>query len=211
MQTINSEPIASYPIISLHNDNSALKVEIETDRLYIRSYLEEDFENYVSLYGDTEITKYFDHGKPRSRLETEKLIEETGNKYFREGEPFGSFSIFDKKTMAFIGQVDLVPCEEPGSVEIGCILCRPYQGMGYSKEAIRALVVDYVNELNNKNFNSKYLPIEKVIATAHPDNAASHKIVKGLEMKFDKFQERFGNPRLWYSYVPKPDLNNVEN
>ncbi len=111
-----SKASANKPRISFQLDGNELFVEMETDNLYVRSYKDEDFENCVLLYGDEGITKFFDHGKPRSRKEVEDYVAQRGRRYFNRGEPFGLFSIFDKQDMSFMGQVDLLPTGEPGVV-----------------------------------------------------------------------------------------------
>jgi RimJ/RimL family protein N-acetyltransferase len=194
------------PQISFYFKSNCLNVEINTQRLYIHSYRDSDFENCASLYADEKLAKYFDHGKTRSREEVAHLIRENGYKYFSKMKPFGLFSLFDNQTMVFIGQADLLPADEPGTVEIGCILNRKYHNQGFPLEACRALTFEYIEELNCRGFKNDEIQITKVIATAHPKNYASQKLIKNLEMTFDKIQERFGNPRLWYSRV----INTVE-
>lgn len=196
------------PNISFHYDSHVVRVEIETKNLHIKSYSDSDFENCVALYGNETITKFFDHGKPRSRLEVEQYIQEKSDRFFNNGEPFGLFSIFDKENMAFIGQVDLVPTDEIGVVEIGCILNKKYQNQGLGTEAVRTLLFDYIEELNRSNFKSTAIPVVKIIGTVHPENYLSRGLIKNIGMAFDKFQERFDNPRLWYSLLVQQQKNN---
>src|SRR3989344_3113065 len=92
-----------------HPNNRHLFVTFESERLQISSYRDEDFENCVQLYGNKTLTKYFDHGKPRSRKEIEELTRGKGIEYFRKGKPFGLFSLFDKTDGAFVGQMDIFP------------------------------------------------------------------------------------------------------
>lgn len=191
---------SSKPSISFQRISNRLQIEIETERLLIRSYVETDFENCVLLYGNEINTRYFDYGKPRTRHEVEKLIQERGNKYFFVGEPFGLFSIYSKKSMDFIGQIDLLPSEEFGAIEIGFILCRKFHNQGFCTEAVRAIVFEYTDFLNNSGeFVCDYLPINKIIATVHPENKSSRRVLEKLGMTLDKIQDRFGAPRLWYS------------
>ena len=176
-----------------------LTVEIETERLYIHSYKDSDFENCLCLYGDESITKYFDHGKARSETEINELVHEKGKKYFSKGEPFGLFSIFSKKSNTFIGQIDLLPTDAPCIAEIGFILHQEYQNQGFCTEAVKAILFDYVEEINFRGPKCWGVPINKVIATVHPSNLSSKRVLQKIGMSFDKIQERFEKPRLWYS------------
>ncbi len=112
----------------------------------MHSYREEDFENCVSLYGCEFITRYFDHGLPRSKHEVKQLILDRGTKYFLNGMPYGLFSIFLKQDLSFIGQVDLLPTEEIDVLEIGFILHKHYQIMVF---VVRLLKLLFSNTLKN--------------------------------------------------------------
>lgn len=190
------------PRISFCLESDILQVEMETQRLSIRSYRDEDFENCLALYGDEKLTKYFDYGKPRSRLEVEDLIKRNCL-YFKRGEPFGLFSIFDKKDRSFIGLMDFIPFDKSGAVEIGCILSKQHHGRGIPFEALRPFFFNYIDEFNRSQCNQKMIQMSKIIATVHPENLPSKKVLIKFGMTYDKFQERFGNPRLWYSYIYK--------
>lgn len=186
--------------VFLSEEKSGVQVEIETPRLLIRSYQANDFENCLALYGNPKVTKFFDHGKPRSKEEVRDLVREKGVKYFKKQKPFGLFSIFLKNSMTFIGQIDLLPSEKPGVVEIGFILFTKYQNKGFGSEAVKAFLTDYINELNAKGYTCRGSVIKEVMATVHPSNIPSKKLMEKMGMQFKKFQDRFGAPRLWYSY-----------
>ncbi|MFA6119340.1 MAG: GNAT family N-acetyltransferase [Parachlamydiales bacterium] len=189
--------------INIEIDFSGLFITIETQRLLIRSYENEDFNDCISLYGDEKITKFFDHGKPRNGEEVKKIIDKKGRKYFLAGKPFGLFSIFLKDSMSFIGQIDLVPTKHLGIAEVGFILNEQFHNQGLGTEALKAILTEYIDEINqNKSLKCIELPIYKIIATAHPQNIASNKLLLKIGMNLDKIQKRFGQPRFWYSYSP---------
>ena len=85
--------------------------------------------------------------------------------------------MFTKQDKAFIGQVDLVPFS-PGVIEIGWIFFPEYQGMGLGTECVRNFLVVLIDELIHKGFRAKGSLIKKVIATAHPENIASNKLME---------------------------------
>ncbi len=198
------------PHIVFHYESEKIKVEMKTERLYIHSYRHEDFEDCILLYGDKNLTAFFDHGRPFSRAEVENLIQEKGTRYFHRGEPFGLFSIFDINNKTFIGQIDLIPANEPGTLEIGCIFHRQFQGVGLPLEAMKMFSRHYVQAMCANGFKCNEKPIQKIIATAHPNNFATQRLVKYLGGSFEKSQERFGQPRLWFSYTLPPSLPDSE-
>ncbi len=188
------------PFFQFNFDFNHLKIIIETERLLIKSYDDQDFENCVLLYGDKILTKYFDHGQPRSRKETEQLIQEKGKQYFDKGLPFGLFSVFNKKDKNFMGQVDLIPTNEHGTIEIGFILHKKYHNQGFCQEAIKSFLFYFIDEINLKFFKNDLFFIKKVIATVHPKNFASIRMIKLVGMLYEKSENRFNSSRLWYSY-----------
>lgn len=188
------------PLIKFFDKNGHVKVEIETSRLVIRSYDNSDFENCLALYGDPIVTKLFDFGKPFTKEEVLELVLEKGHSLFRKKIPLGLFSIFLKEDMSFVGQVDLMPFTESGTLEIGCILHRRYQGQGIGTEVVMIFLENYIDELNKRGYKYHGRPFKRVIATAHPKNVASNALIKHLGFTFNRFEERFGKPRLWYTY-----------
>ena len=188
------------PLISFSEASYGLRSEIRTERLYIRSYEETDLKESVDLYGDPILTKYFDHGKPRSKEETERMVYERGILHSRSGLGFGLFSIFHQDNGAFMGQIDLLPTEAPGEAEIGCIFLRKYHNQGFPLEALSALIGDYTEALNSR----KNGLIAKILATAHPKNYASQRLIRGLGLTYERSEMRFdGQTRFLYS-VNKP-------
>lgn len=169
-------------------------LKIETERLFIRPYQAEDFEKSVVLYGDEILTRYFDHGLPRSKKEVRHLIKSI-YKIAKSDEFLGLFSIFSKENMSFIGHIDCLPTIDPGIVELGYILHTHSQNRGFCSEAVKAFLFDYIPALN---LRSNIIKIDRVIATVHPENIQSKKIIEKMGMHFEKFLIRFGNPRMKY-------------
>jgi len=187
--------------ISIYYNSISLSIESFTDRLFIRSYSEEDFERCLSLYGDKEITKFFDHGQPRTKEEIFEYVQNRGGKYFDLGEPYGLFSVFLQKSNTFIGQVDLVPTGNPGEVEIGWIFHKRFHNNGFCSEAVLDFLLPFIRKIVEMGFKANGEIINRVIATAHPENIASNKIIQKAGLTMYKSQIRFeygGNPRNWY-------------
>ncbi len=185
--------------ICINSNFQKLSIEGKTNRLFIRSYLDVDFNDCLALYSDKEVTKYFDHGEPRSERAIFEYIQERGRRYFDCGEPYGLFSVFLKDSSIFIGQVDLVPTDNPGEVEIGWIFHKAFQNKGYCSEAILEFLMPVINEIRKEEFKANGLVVNKIIATAHPENIPSNKIMQKAGLSLYHFQLRYGGkPRNWY-------------
>lgn len=165
-------------------------IQLETARLYITSYQDQDFEHSLRLYSDEKILQYFDHGKSRSSWEVFAMIEGL------KGKPFGLFSVFRKEDGEFLGHIDVAPTENDNEVEIGFIFASSAQGKGYCSEAMRAFFVQFVGSWQ----------IQRVIATVHPENIASQKVLQKMGMQAHKQGMRFNQPRVWYALDVSPGI-----
>ena len=196
------------PSVRFHFIRDRVRIEMETQDIYLRSYEACDFQDCLRLYGDRKLTKYFDSGEPMSEDRVEILIHERATKFYSSRSPFGLFSAFLKSEMAFVGQFDFLPYEN-ATAEVGCILSRKFHNQGLCLDVIRLLILDYPIEVNKRihRFKCDGLPINRVIATTHPKNYPSKKILETVGMTFDTERKRFNSPRLWYSYI-LPSLSN---
>lgn len=175
-----------------------LHIELETARLFIRPYKDENFQNSLELYGDSKITQYFNYGTPLTTDEVKELILKSSD-FFKQGQPFGLFSIFGKQDMNFIGHIDLLPTTVPGTLELGFILHSKYQNQGFCTEVVKFFVSDYINELKKQGYTINGHAISEIIATVHPENIPSKKVLEKIGMRFKKIQKRFKSIRLFYS------------
>lgn len=169
-------------------------IKIETERLIIQPYQSSDFENSLVLYGDPKITRYFDFGLPRSRAEVEEVVNYYGI-FFKKTKYLGLFSIFQKDGMNFIGHVDCIPTDESGILEIGFIMHKRYQRCGFAFEMLKFFIYEYIPAIKYKI--NKY-EIHGIMATVHPKNKPSLKLLETIGMKFDRAIVRFDQPRLQY-------------
>ena len=107
---------------------------LETERLTLRGWREEDLDAYASLVSDEEVTRYI--GGVRSRSDAWGGIANMLGHWTLRG--FGLWAVNRKSDGIFIGRVGLYyPDGWPG-LEVGWVLARPYWGYGYATEAARA-------------------------------------------------------------------------
>lgn len=195
----------------MKNDMIATKpliIERTTRRLFIRSYNGDDYEDSLFLYSDPELTHFFDHGKPRTISEIKNYLAERGSHFFEAGCPFGIFSVFLKDDLTFIGQIDALPTEIPGEIEIGWIFKKEFQNQGYCTEAVNTFLIPLIKEVAFDGVEASGSKINRIVATAHPNNIASQKIMMKSGLSFYKKGLRYGgNPRNWYEL----NLENLNN
>lgn len=153
---------------------------IETERLHIRPYADEDA---VHLYNMTQEPGHFDYMPdvpPANIDDIKKLItwsKGCNQKNTREKIYKFNLSVFLKETGEYIGICGLGPNDaNTDEVELYYSLMREYQGFGYAKEAAQALL--------SYAFETICLP--RVVGIVHPDNKPSVQIIQGLGMTYVK-------------------------
>ena len=161
---------------------------------------QEDIELYKALYGDQEVMKLFHDGLPKSAEYIEGRIRNTWADRWKNGLCCSALAVFDKKTNAFLGNVNMGPGDHEKTVEIAYLFHKHCWGKGYGKEAVLAFVGDYIPAAMEEAYR---LPdgsfIEKIVATARVDNEASKKILQAAKMKIEETTERYGALRHHYS------------
>src|SRR3712207_5148513 len=112
--------------------------EIETDRLLLRRWREEDLDAYTRICADPEVMRYM--GGPRTRQRCEEQIAWFVQHWEERG--FGLWAVEEKATGAFIGRIGLL-ChddwpEDEHKTEVGWLLERSFWGRGLATEGARA-------------------------------------------------------------------------
>lgn len=166
-------------------ESKALQVEIQTERLYLRSINENDYKYYLSTMQDPENMKNYGTG-PRT---AEEILQRTNflSSFWKNGNPFSAFAVFLKDTDTFIGDVLII------DADLGYFVDRLYWRKGYAYEMANAIMTEYIPELKKMGFQ-----LQTITATAHPENVGSIKVLEKLGFQFTHLGEKFGKPRNYY-------------
>lgn len=154
-------------------------IVLKTDRLVLRNFTTENFQDFVNLNQDKVVMKYFIGGAKTFReclikyQEITSTLEEYGYSYY---------AIYNKNNV-FIGQCGILRnMDETLNL---CYALRPkFCGNGFATEACDA-VLEYVF----KNFN-----VDKITAFAFEKNKKSTNLLKRLNFtQIKKTENNFGN------------------
>ncbi|USA47272.1 GNAT family N-acetyltransferase [Acinetobacter sp. C26M] len=146
---------------------------IETARLRLRQWQEEDYTSFAAMGNNLQVMEYFP--KLLTRAESDAMIDKM--KSIIETQGWGLWAVELKHNRQFIGFVGLhdqptqfsfSPC-----VEIGWRLDQVYWGQGYAPEAAQAALA----------FAFEQLKLDKVVAFTTLENAKSQKVMQKLQMK----------------------------
>ena len=159
--------------------------ELQTERLALRAWRDEDLAPFAALNSDPVVMRFLPG--PLSRAESDAMAGRI--RFFMQAEGWGLWACELKETGDFLGFVGLsrptfeapfTPC-----VEVGWRLAARFHGKGLASEGARA-AVDY-------GFN--VLGLSELVAFTVPENLASRRVMEKLGMSRDP-KEDFDHPRL---------------
>lgn len=147
-----------------------MHVFLETERLLLRRFTEEDVDLLVELDGDPAVMRFLTGGKATPRAEIEGGILPSWLGYYERYPGYGFWAAIEKGSGDFLGWFHLRPApghsaDEP---ELGYRLRRPTWGKGYATEGSRALIDRAFGELGAR----------RVVAGTMAVNAGSRRVME---------------------------------
>ena len=148
---------------------------LETDRLVIREWRDEDIAPFASLNADKEVMRYF--VEPLTYEQSALMVEKVRYVYDEYGYTF--YAVEEKCSGHFVGltgiapvffEVDFVPV-----IEIGWRMARPFWGKGYAPEAARAVL----------NYARDELGISEIVSFTAELNKNSMRVMEKIGMVRD--------------------------
>ena len=149
------------------------RVELQTERLVLREYREDDLDAVQSYASDPEVCRYVEWG-PNTPDDTRSFLEAMIGTA-RE-VPRTSYELAITVDGTVVGGVGLrVRSEEHRRGDVGWVLSREVWGRGYATEAARALL----------GFGVASLGLHRVEATCDPANTASARVMTRIGMTYE--------------------------
>jgi ribosomal-protein-alanine N-acetyltransferase len=191
------EPNATQSITFSINAEGALRVTIETAKLYMRSIeaKEEDYFNSATLYGDPEVMGKFATGQTKTRGDIESSIRDIYAARWNQRDPYSSLVVYEKETKEFVGHVILNHGGSAGEAELAYLFMKNHWRKGYGSEAASAVVKRYAPATVDVGYTLEGQKLHTITATARPDNPGSLKILQKLRMHKFGEEEKYGAKR----------------
>ena len=163
------------------------EVRLETERLVLRMFREDDFESYARICADAEVMRYLGvEGKPYTRLEAWRHMAFLVGHWQLRG--YGHWAVEEKTSGNLIGRIGFLnPAGWPG-FEIGWTLGRESWGRGYATEGARRALAYAFGEMGR----------DHVISLIHSENEASIRVAERLGERLEGKAEIFGIEHLVY-------------
>ena len=161
------------------------EVQLESERLLLRWFREDDFPGYLEMATDPEVMKFLG-GQPQTQLEAFKAMDaHIGHWYFFG---YGVFAVVEKSTGKLVGRIGFMnPPGWPG-FELGWTLARASWGKGYATEGARRAMQYAFTEMDR----------DHLISCIAPDNINSVKVAERLGETVEGETELLGKRVLLY-------------
>ncbi|MBW3537285.1 MAG: GNAT family N-acetyltransferase [Actinobacteria bacterium] len=169
---------------------------METERLLLRQWRDEDLEPFAAMNTDPEVMEFFP--SVSDRADSDKAAEMNGVHIAEHG--WGLWAVEVGATGDFVGFTGLwsVPAAEfpfAPAVEVGWRLARPHWGQGYATEAARAAVAFGFDELR----------LDEIVSMTAVGNLRSRRVMEKLGMTTDP-TENFEHPRVPDGHPLRPHV-----
>lgn len=162
-----------------------MPIIIETERLILKQFCEDDAKYLFELNNDPDVTKYTGDVAYTSLDEVYEFLKGY-DQYEKYGQ--GRLNVFNKQTGEYIGWCGLKFLEDSDQVDLGYRLLKRHWGKGYATEASIACL-DY-------GFNT--LNLQKIVGTAMKENIASINVFKKLGLKYSHDDDCGKHPGVVY-------------
>ncbi|HYU33017.1 MAG TPA: GNAT family N-acetyltransferase [Thermoanaerobaculia bacterium] len=158
---------------------------LETERLRLRPFREDDFDDYATLCADPEVNRHMLRGTFTREQSWRHMAFLAGHWQFRG---YGMWAVEEKETGAFAGMTGFSnPAGWPG-FELSWTLAPRFWGRGYATEGARAALAWAFTVLKR----------DRVISLIQPENHASIRVAERLGESLQGRTEMLGKDLLVY-------------
>jgi RimJ/RimL family protein N-acetyltransferase len=153
-----------------------MRIFLETERLVLRQFTEDDVDNLVELDGDPDVMRFINGGRPTPRQEIENDVLPRFLDYYERFPGYGFWAAVEKSTERFVGWFHFRPAEgaHTDEIELGYRLRKSAWGKGYATEGSRALIQKGFAEFG----------VQRVVASTMVVNVASRRVMEKAGLKF---------------------------
>jgi len=162
-------------------------ITLETDRLQLRMFGQDDLDAYAAICADAEVMRYLGDGKALSRADAWRQIAMILGHWQLRG--YGLFALEERATGTLVGRAGFFEPEGWPGFELGWMLRRASWGQGYATEAARRLLAHAFTDMKR----------ERVISLIRAANAPSIRVAERLGERLDGRAEIFGQEALVYA------------
>jgi len=165
---------------------------IETNRILLRKFEIDDFEDLFTIGSNKAINKYTGEEALKTEQEAKDIINNVTLLDYRK-HGYGRWATIYKPDNKLIGFAGLKYLDEVGETDIGFRFLPEYWGQGIGTEIATDIL----------RYGFKQLKLNKIIAIADPKNIGSCKVITNIGMKFYKTDGYQGGDHQYNWYIIK--------
>jgi RimJ/RimL family protein N-acetyltransferase len=159
--------------------------EIETPRLQLRLFKQDDLDQLAVIFSDPQVVKFLLPNRAATREETQKALESMMRHWRVHG--YGRWAIVHRETQKLIGYGGLRCFEE--TPELVYLLARPHWGCGLATEVASACL----------EYGFMQRGFERIIALTRPDNLASRRVMEKVGLSYEMNVNLFNLDVVFYA------------
>ena len=159
---------------------------LETPRLRLRMFCEDDFDSYADMMADPEVMRYLPQGGPLPRPEAWRNMAAVLGHWQLRG--FGPWAVEERASGRLVGRIGpFCPAGWPG-LELIWAIRRQFWGQGFATEGAR-VALDYLFD---------QVGDDRVVSLIRPQNAPSIRVAEKIGEQFQGRMEFYGREVLVY-------------
>ena len=162
-------------------------ITLQTERLLLRMFREDDLEPYATMCADPEVMRYLGDGRPLSRADAWRQMAMILGHWQLRG--FGLWAVEERATGALVGRLGFFQPEGWPGFELGWMLRRASWGHGYATEGAGHALAHAFTTMGR----------DRVISLIRPGNVPSIRVAERLGERLEGRTELFGHEALIYA------------
>ena len=151
---------------------SGKQIIFKTERLFVRPYSMDDFDNFFRLNGDEEVMRYI---RPAQTREQSKEFLQKIIAAYIERPGIGRWGMFLREDEKFVGSFAIIPIEHSDKLQLGYALLKENWGKGYASESVKKGI----------QYAFDKLQLAEIAAITFPENVSSQKVLLKNGFSFD--------------------------
>jgi RimJ/RimL family protein N-acetyltransferase len=168
--------------------------ELQTERLLMRGWRDEDFRPWAAILGDPLIARGLGQDAGMTPFEAWRDMALMAGHWALKG--YGNWVLEERDSGELVGRAGLYYPPDWPELEVGWTVAREHWGKGYAPEAGRAAAA----------WGMEQLGLRHIVSLIHPSNEQSIRVAEKLGERLEGHHRVRGFDLLVYgSYLPLPD------